>query len=81
MGKQYTFSLEEVARILYDFVGDRCACNYNNIGELLCDNCKYIETDCPCPNDILGCWKEYLIHIKTHPKGVKSNESTKTSKN
>lgn len=59
-----TFTLDEVAQILTDMFGDCCACNYNDIDEWLPQKCKYGMTDCPDPPDHLGCWKEYLIHIK-----------------
>lgn len=59
-----TFTLDEVAQILADMFDDCCACNYNGNDEWLPQKCKYGMTDCPDPPDHLGCWKEYLLHIK-----------------
>ena len=60
-GKDWTYTLEEVAEILRDMFGDECACNYNDIDEWLPMACKYAENDCPNPKEKNGCWKQFLL--------------------
>ena len=55
------FSLDEVADIIYDLLGDECACNFNDIDEWMCGKCAYAPIECPNPKEHLGCWKQYLI--------------------
>lgn len=53
--------VDKVAKLLLlSFGGDTCACNFNCNDEWLWEKCKYGETECPYPQDELGCWKEYV---------------------
>lgn len=53
--------VDKVAELLcLSFGGDTCACNFNGNDEWLWEKCKYSETECPFPEDELGCWKEYV---------------------
>lgn len=60
-----TYTIDEVAQILYDIFNDSCACNYNRNDEWLpdvCDNrddCMFSEK---CTKDNLYCWKQFLKH-------------------
>ena len=57
------YDLDDVAQILYDTFGDRCACNYNGNDEWLWEYCELVE-ECPHPADKLGCWRQYVKHYK-----------------
>lgn len=61
------YSETEVAEILYDLAGIT-PCVHNDIDKWLPSLCE-IET-CPCPEDKLGCWKQYLKHLKEREKDV-----------
>ena len=55
-----TFTVDEVAKILFDALGDDCACNFNGIDEWLPCVCKYKEH---CVTGDCNCWKEYLLNL------------------
>lgn len=57
------WTTEEVAEILFNAVGDDCACNFNGIDEWLPERCKYtyIEGQCPNPKEKHGCWMQFII--------------------
>jgi hypothetical protein len=66
------FSIKEVARIIADLFGDKCACNNNDIDEWLPKYCKYRDTDCPYPPGA-SCWEQYLKHLSEKPVEVKND--------
>lgn len=50
----------EVAELLRLMFNDDCACNYNGNDEWLPEKCKFALTDCPMPQERLGCWMEFV---------------------
>lgn len=50
----------EVAELLRLMFNDDCACNYNGNDEWLPFKCKFALTDCPMPQERLGCWMEFV---------------------
>lgn len=54
-------TVEEVAQMMYDSYGDKCACNYNGHDEWLPLVCE-LQEECPYPTDELGCWKQFVKH-------------------
>ena len=63
--------VDKVAEMLRTMFDDDCACNYNGNDEWLTTKCKYAETDCPTPEDNLGCWKEFVKHFLAKMDGGK----------
>lgn len=60
--KQPTVDAVEVdliAKMLYDFTGDLCPCNYSPWDEWLSERCE-LQDECPNPADELGCWKQFV---------------------
>ena len=57
------WTTEEVAEILFNVLGDDCACNFNSISEWLPERCKYTEIadECPNPKEKHGCWMQFLL--------------------
>ena len=64
VGKAPTADVVEVDKVakllLISFGGNTCACDFNCNDEWLWEKCKYANTECPFPQDELGCWKEYV---------------------
>lgn len=60
-------SVKEVASIIADLFGDKCACNNNDTDEWLPKYCEYRDTDCPNPPGA-SCWEQYLKHLDKKPK-------------
>lgn len=65
-------SVKEVASIIADLFGDKCACNNNDIDEWLPKYCEYRDTDCPYPPGA-SCWEQYLKHLSEKPVEVKND--------
>ena len=62
--------VETVAKMFFDFAGDKCPCNYNDNDEWLPLVCEYeAEGKCPDPEDVLGCWKQYIKHYGERREG------------
>ena len=61
--------IAEMLRLMFD---DYCACNYNGNDEWLPMKCKYAETDCPAPEERLGCWKEFVEYFLAKMDGGKT---------
>ena len=62
--------VETVAQMFFDFTGDKCPCNFNNNDEWLPSVCEYeAEGKCPDPEDVLGCWKQYIKHYGERKDG------------
>lgn len=62
--------VETVAQMFFDFTGDKCPCNFNNNDEWLPLVCEYeAEGKCPDPEDVLGCWKQYIKHYGERKDG------------
>lgn len=62
--------VEAVAQMFLDFTGDKCPCNFNNNDEWLPLVCEYeAEGKCPDPDDMLGCWKQYIKHYGERKDG------------
>ena len=59
-------TLEEVAEILAEQLGDECACNVNGNDEWLPMMCHYGDV-CPDPPEHLGCWMELLRNKYRRP--------------
>ena len=58
----YNTAKAEVAELLRLMFNDDCACNYNGNDEWLPFKCKFALTDCPMPQERLGCWMEFVEH-------------------
>lgn len=56
----WTYTLDEVAELLYDLIGC-CACDCFGVDEWLPQSCKYADTQCPEPKEKYGCWKQFLL--------------------
>lgn len=56
----HTMTLEEVAEMLSDMLGE-CACDVNGNDEWLPQACKYADTECPDPKERNGCWMQFLM--------------------
>ena len=54
--------VDRVALMLKESFGDSCACNFNGNDEWLPFVCEHQET-CPYPEDVLGCWKQFVKHF------------------
>ena len=68
------FTLDQVAELLYEAIGDECPCNYNGIDEWLPMVCQYCKSGgCPDPPDKLDCWKEYIRQRNNKPKEESEN--------
>lgn len=50
-----------VAKMLYEFAGDLCPCNYSPWDEWLSERCE-LQDECPNPSNELGCWKQFIKH-------------------
>lgn len=62
--------VETVARMFYDFTGDKCPCNFNDNDEWLPAVCEYeAEGECPDPEGVLSCWKQYIKHWQPRKDG------------
>lgn len=62
--------VEAVAQMFLDFTGDKCPCNFNDNDEWLPLVCEYeAEGKCPDPDDMLGCWKQYIKHYGERKDG------------
>lgn len=59
-------TLELVAELLAEQLGDECACNLNGNDEWLPLLCQY-DDDCPSPPERLGCWMEFLRNRNRRP--------------
>lgn len=57
------YSEHQVAEILAELFGDRCACNYSDISDWLPYCCEMLS-ECPEPAGV-ACWEQYLKHRKT----------------
>lgn len=57
MSKKY-YIAHEVAELLAEVIGDRCACNFNGNDEWLPEKCEVIDS-CPEPVGV-ACWEQYL---------------------
>ncbi len=56
------YTVDEVAALLLDLVGDPCSCNFNDADEWLPSVCRF-QSQCPDPPDRrLDCWREYVRH-------------------
>ena len=58
MSKKY-YTAHEVAELLAEVIGDRCACNVNGNDEWLPMVCDFEQAVCPNVYDV-GCWEQYL---------------------
>ena len=57
MSKKY-YIAHEVAELLAEVIGDRCACNVNGNDEWLPLKCELLDA---CPNPCgVACWEQYL---------------------
>lgn len=55
-----TYTEEEVAEILYEAVGEDCACNINDNDEWLPYVCEHADSaECPSGKE---CWLQYVKH-------------------
>ena len=61
-----SLTLEMVAEILAEQLGDECACNVNGNDEWLPMMCRYGDV-CPDPPERLGCWMELLRNKYRRP--------------
>lgn len=61
--KKGKWTTEEVAELLFNILGDDCACNFFGINEWLPERCKYTEIadECPNPKEKHGCWIQFLL--------------------
>ena len=66
------YNIYEVACILADIFGDKCACNYNDISEWLPQKCEVIDS-CPNPEGV-GCWVQYLKYMPAHIREEQEHE-------
>lgn len=57
------YSDHQVAEILAELFGDRCACNFSDISDWLPNYCEVLS-ECPEPAGV-ACWEQYLKHRKT----------------
>ncbi len=63
------FTLDQVAKLLYEAFGDECACNFNGNDEWLPMVCRFCESGyCPDPSDKLDCWREFIRQHDKKPK-------------
>ena len=60
MSKKY-YIAHEVAELLAEVIGDRCACNVNGNDEWLPMVCDFGQTVCPNVYGV-ACWEQYLKH-------------------
>ena len=65
-------TLETVAEILAEQLGDECACNVNGNDEWLPMVCHYGDV-CPDPPEHLGCWMEFLRNKYRRPTEGEGN--------
>lgn len=66
---QESFTLDQVAMILFEAFQDGCPCNYNGNDEWLPMVCRFCKSDdCPDPPDKLDCWREFIRQRNNKPK-------------
>ena len=56
--------VDTVAQMFFDLTGDDCPCNYVGVDEWLPEVCE-LQSECPYPKDILGCWKQFVKHYRS----------------
>ena len=68
MSKKY-YIAHEVAELLAEVIGDRCACNVNGNDEWLPMVCDFGQTVCPNVYGV-ACWEQYLKHHGERKEGA-----------
>ena len=68
MNKKY-YIAHEVAELLAEAIGDRCACNVNGNDEWLPLVCDFGQTVCPNVYGV-ACWEQYLKHHGERKEGA-----------
>lgn len=65
--EKWLYTAHEVAEIIAELFGDRCACNFNGIDEWLPDKCE-LQYSCPNPFGV-ACWEQYLKYHDAKMEG------------
>ena len=68
MSQKY-YIAHEVAELLAEVIGDRCACNVNGNDEWLPMVCDFGQTVCPNVYGV-ACWEQYLKHHGERKEGA-----------
>lgn len=77
MSKKY-YTAHEVAELLAEVIGDRCACNVNGNDEWLSYLCELQEA-CPRPCGV-ACWEQYLKYKNRKEETLKKYDFKLESK-
>ena len=73
MSKKY-YIAHEVAELLAEVIGDRCACNVNGNDEWLPMVCDFGQTVCPNVYGV-ACWEQYLKHHGERKEGADNDQT------
>ena len=60
--------VDRVALMFKESFGDSCACNYNGNDEWLPLVCDF-QDECPYPQGVLDCWKQFVKHFGERKEG------------